>query len=335
LVLGALVHDLGKGSERDHTAVGVDLAKSVATRIGCDEDDTATLVAMVEHHLLLSDVASRRDLDDSNTIRRVADAVGSVPRLHLLAGLTEADAKATGPAAWSPWKAELVRQLVERVEAYLSGTEAPSSTTRPWPSPEDVESLTGKGHHVEASKGVVTVCTPDRPGVFSRVAGALALRGLDVVDAIAFTTGNGYALERFRVLDPLRDETPWDKVVRDLELALDGRLAIAARMAERVKAQRRRPLDTVRANVHFDNEASDDATVIDVEAPDVVGMLYRITRAFSELDLDIRSARVQTLGPKVVDAFYVVDRAGNKLVEPAVLAEIERAVVHGVAEGLQ
>jgi len=86
--------------------------------------------------------------------------------------------------------------------------------------------------------------------------------------------------------------------------------------------------------VRFDNGASEEATVIDVEAPDAIGMLYRITKALSDLDLDIRSAKVQTLGAQVIDAFYVRDRNGKKIVDGEVLGEIERALLHAVTEGI-
>ena len=177
--------------------------------------------------------------------------------------------------------------------------------------------------------------TADRPGVFSRVAGVLALKGLDVLQAMAYSSETGRALARFRVSDPYRDETPWDRVVADLESALDGRLALHARLAERAVAhdgRRQQRMPSRAALVAFDNNASADATVIDVEAPDIMGILYRITRALAELELDIRSAKVQTLGTHVVDAFYVRDRSGEKVTNPQTLSEIERAILHGIAE---
>ena len=77
-----------------------------------------------------------------------------------------------------------------------------------------------------------------------------------------------------------------------------------------------------------DNRASRDATVVEVHAPDSIGVLYRITRALAELDVNIVSAKVQTVGDRVVDAFYVRDLAGGKLIDPMVLVEVERALLH-------
>src|SRR5204862_2711918 len=114
LVIGTLLHDLGKGLTGDHTARGMELAALLGLRMGFDADDVETLVAMVEHHLLLPDVATRRDLDDPGTIQVVADKAGTLVRLELLAALTEADSRATRPSAWGPWQADLVAELVAR-----------------------------------------------------------------------------------------------------------------------------------------------------------------------------------------------------------------------------
>jgi [protein-PII] uridylyltransferase len=240
---------------------------------------------------------------------------------------------ATGPAAWSPWKAELVAQLVERVRAVLEGGSPAGPVVEPFPSRELLGLLSGLGEHIEAAEGVLTVVTDDHPGIFSRVAGVLALHGLDVLSAVAHSSDDGRAVEQFKVADPRRDVTPWPKILADIERALAGRLALPARLAERVTVYLRGRHPAVRPaspEVAFDNQASDRATVIDVHAADGIGVLYRITRALAELDLDIQSARVQTLGAEVVDAFYVRDRNGRKVHDPDTLAEIERAIVHSL-----
>ncbi|MDE0805718.1 MAG: HD domain-containing protein, partial [Acidimicrobiales bacterium] len=115
LLVGTWLHDIGKGFPGDHTIVGMEIVADIGRRMGFDDADVATLVAMVEHHLLLPDVATRRDLDDDEVIQRVAEQLESLQRLELLHALTVADSQATGPAAWSPWKAELVDTLAGRV----------------------------------------------------------------------------------------------------------------------------------------------------------------------------------------------------------------------------
>jgi [protein-PII] uridylyltransferase len=217
----------------------------------------------------------------------------------------------------------------------LEGGEPEGIEVAEFPTPQQLERLAEPGDHIEAADKVLTVMTDDRPGIFSKVSGVLALHGLDVVSAAAYSSDQGRALAEFRVVDRVRDAPPWDRVERDLLRALDGRLALQARVAERARAYAgRQPAGgglSTGASVHFDNRASRAATVIDVTAADGIGVLYRITRALAELDVDIRSARVQTLGEAVVDAFYVVDRHGRKITDPETEAEIERSILHHLA----
>ncbi|MEW1751421.1 [protein-PII] uridylyltransferase [Streptomyces angustmyceticus] len=121
LLIAALLHDIGKGWPGDHSAAGETIARDVAARLGFDARDTAVIATLVRHHLLLIETATRRDLDDPATVGVVAEAVGGTGTLELLHALTEADALATGPAAWSAWRGGLVADLVKRVAAHLAG----------------------------------------------------------------------------------------------------------------------------------------------------------------------------------------------------------------------
>ncbi|MGH9137657.1 MAG: [protein-PII] uridylyltransferase [Acidimicrobiales bacterium] len=333
LLIGTLVHDLGKGLPGDHTQVGVELVRRLGTRMGFPPVDVDALVALVERHLLLPDVATRRDLDDPSTIELVASAVGDRATLRRLAALTEADSLATGPAAWGPWKAKLVADLVERVDSVLGGSPAEEVVGDEFPSPEHVELMQSGRQVLAGDDDTLTVVTADRPGVFATVAGVLALHGLAVTEAAAYSDDRGVALGRFRVEPSFGPVVPWERVVGDLERAFAGRLALQARLDEKAKTYaRRRPQAAVpaRTGVTFDNEASATATVVDVLAPDSVGLLHRVTRALADLELDIRSAKVTTIGPQAVDAFYLCDRGGGKLDDPDLRREIERAVLHAV-----
>ncbi len=191
--------------------------------------------------------------------------------------------------------------------------------------------LLRRGQHSLAGDGDrLTVVTADRHGLFSRVAGVLALHGLAVLDA-AVTTLDGMALEVLRVESSFGPVISWDKVLPDLERALEGRLALQARLAERARVYgRARATSGIEEppQVVVDNDASADATVIEVHAPDSIGTLYRITLALSELELDITSAKVQTLGERVVDAFYVRGPGGGKLTDADTIVEVERALLH-------
>jgi len=334
LVVGALLHDLGKGRPGDHTEVGMVLAQDLARRMGFPPDDVADLVAMVEHHLLLPTVATRRDLAEARTIEQVAAAVGTSGRLRLLAALTEADSLATGTAAWGSWKAGLVRHLVEQTRRLLdgdggAGDDADDADDTGPGQAAGPASTPGGGRRFEMTGDTLTVVAEDRPGLFSKVAGVLALHGLEVLAAATDPGEPGWASSTFRVADSRRDEPPWDRVAVDLERVLDSRLALQARLAERRRTySRSAPVPApAPATVTFHDDASSLSTVIDVHAPDGLGVLYRITCALAELDLDIRSARAQTLGGTVVDAFYVQTRGGGKVVDPDLKAEIELAIL--------
>jgi [protein-PII] uridylyltransferase len=331
LVIGALLHDIGKGFPGDHTEVGMEVIQGIGERMGYSVDDTAVLVDLCRHHLLLSDVAVRRDLKDEGTIRAVAAAVDSPDFLQLLAALSEADSIATGPSVWGSWKERLLTELVNRTDSMLRG-ETVQVPTSEWPGIGVLELLAAGNRNIETKANRITVVTANQPGVFSRVAAVMVMSGLDVISAEAFADAEMAACS-FVVAFGGNDRIDWEPVVPMVELALDGRLAIAARVArraEQLNRYRRRlsaipPITSVKA----DNHISEVSTVVDVHAPDSVGVLYRITRAMADLRLDVGKATVQTLGPQAVDSFYVTDTFGQKL-SPDMINELELAILHAI-----
>ncbi len=336
LVIGALLHDIGKGYPGDHTERGEELVAQIGLRMGFDDRDTGHLVRLVRHHLLLPDVATRRDLDDPATIELVAEAVGSAGFLDLLHALTEADSLATGPSAWSPWKAELVVELVERVRMRLGDGESVESGAdrRALFPTAEILALMGAGETaVEVDGPHVVVVSADRPGTFGRVAGVLALHGVDVVGARAHSDEQGMAASQFRIAEASL-AADWTAVAADVHRALRGELALAARLAERSRTYRRRrrpaAAELVTPSVTFLDGASSNATVIEVRAPDSIGLLHRLATSLAAMGLDIRHATVQTIGPSVVDSFYVRTSDGAKLTAEFHRTEVERAVLHAV-----
>jgi [protein-PII] uridylyltransferase len=331
LLLGTWLHDIGKGFSGDHTEAGIGVLRAVGPRMGLPPDDVDVLVELCRLHLLLPDVATRRDLSDDDVIHGVAEQVGSLETLELLAALTEADSLATGPAAWSPWKAELVAQLVGRVAHVLRGGEAAEVTGGGFPEPEVIDLMAAGSTVVRAEAPTLLVVAPDRPGLFSRVAGTLALKGMTVLAADAYSD-EGMGASRFRV--DAEGDIDWDEVTMDVRRAIDGRLAIEARLAARASTSRRRARPgvlEVEPTVRFDNHASSTSTVVEVRCEDRLGVLYRVTRAFADLDLDIRVAKISTLGHEVFDAFYVRTANGAKITDREHLREVERAVLHQVS----
>ncbi len=331
LLVGTLLHDIGKGRPGDHTEVGMELIAEIGPRLGFDAADTAVLVDLCRLHLLLPDVATRRDLSDPTTIAAVADEVGDRRRLALLAALTEADSLATGPAAWGRWKAELLGELVRRVDYHLDGGDPSVLSSTEFPDPDQRARMAEGRQVVEGADDLLTVIAADRRGLFSRVAGVLAIHGLQVRSADA-ASADGMAIEQFRVSSPTGTTIPWDRVVPQLDAAIAERLAIEARLADRVRTYRDRepsvrlPPPTVR----FDDAASRVATVVEIHAPDRTGLLYRVTRTFADFGIDVTVAKVQTLGDVVVDAFYLQHPDGSLVTDPALRRELERAVLHAV-----
>lgn len=334
LVVGALLHDIGKGFPGDHTEVGIEVIGRMASRMGYPDDEVGVLVDLCRHHLLLPDVATRRDLSDPGTISAVAAAVDSVDFLATLAALTEADSIATGPAAWGTWKAGLLADLVDRTAYVLDGGSLAEVATSDFPTPELVTAMAAGERVLRGKDTTFTVVSRDEPGLISKIAGVLALSGYDVLDAMAHS-GDRMAACEFTLQPPTSGIVDWERVIDNAERALDGRMALTARVRQRARDydryRRRLSASPPRHDVVIDNTISDIATVVEVHASDTVGLLFWITQALGELRLIIRSAKIQTFGPQAVDSFYVCDAAGAKLNDDdELLRELDLAVREAV-----
>ncbi|GHH86862.1 [protein-PII] uridylyltransferase [Streptomyces capitiformicae] len=342
LLVAALLHDIGKGWPGDHSVAGEIIAKDVAARIGFDREDVAVIATLVRHHLLLVDTATRRDLEDPATVRSVAEAVGSPGTLELLHALTESDALATGPAAWSAWRASLVADLVKRVAAVFAG-DIPEEPEPAAPTAEEerlaIEAFRTGGPvlalraQTEAAAdekdekadpeplGVeLLIAVPDQAGVLPAVAGVLAMHRLTVrtaeLSALDLPDGveGSVLLLNWRVAAEYGSLPQAARLRADLVRALDGSLDIAGRLAERDAAYpRRRGVVAPPPRVTVAAAASRHATVIEVRAQDAPGLLHRIGRALEDASVRVRSAHVSTLGANAVDAFYVTGPKGTPL----------------------
>ena len=315
----------------------MEMAAKVVGRMGFSDDDIRVVTAMIQHHLLLPETATRRDLSDPRTATNVAEAVGDLATLELLHALTEADSRATGPAAWSTWKKSLIDQLVGATAQIIQ--HGPSVAAAPSLSADLTRlaalAASDGGVRVEHVVGgdieVVRIVSSDRSGLFARIAAVLALHSLDVVGAQAVTGSDGVAVDEFRIARVAGVEPDWKRIENDLRGALSGEVDVDVRLEQRLKSQsrRRRPMSATpaRLEVLVSNEASDYTTVVEVRAPDAPVVLYRVARALSLSGLDIRSAVVATLGHEVVDVFYVTRPASpNGQLRPDEFAEVRDAV---------
>ncbi len=326
LMTAALLHDIGKGERVDHSVAGEPLAGAAASRMGFDQREVDLISSLVRWHLLLAEVATTRDLDDPVTVAYVEERIPDVETLELLEVLTEADARATSPKAWSSWRAGLIADLVRRVRDALRAS--PESAAVRWEGQRDVEipaSLQEDPRQVDvrvtvrADGSTLTIASGDRVGLIADVAGALAVARVAVRSAQAWTQDE-IAVSVWDV-----DDTDLDPAVirQRYEAVAQGRLDPTARL---------RPAGgrSLEPTVQVRHEASHEATVLEVRVDDRPGVVHLVCAALARLDLTVRSAHVTTLGPQAVDVFYVQELGAGVLSD-----ERAASAVHAVRRALQ
>ncbi|RVT87110.1 [protein-PII] uridylyltransferase [Rhodobacteraceae bacterium CCMM004] len=382
LYVALLLHDIGKGRDEDHSILGARIARKVAPRLGLSKADVETVEWLVRHHLLMSDMAQKRDLADPRTIRDFAKAVKTRKRLDLLTVLTVCDIRGVGPGTWNNWKAQLLRHLYrETANALENGLEALNRETRGaeakralrealegWDR-KDVRAETqrhydaywqGLGleeHRIfarllkditddaiaidvteDADRDATRIAfvMADHPGIFSRLAGALALVGANVVDARTYTSKDGYATAAFWVQDA--EGSPYEtarlpRLRRTIDRTLKGEVVAREALAPRDKIKKRERGFRVPTTVAFDNDGSDIYTLIEVDTRDRPGLLYDLTRAMAAANVSISSAVIATYGAQAVDTFYVKDMFGLKIASEAKQRALEKRLRAAIESG--
>ncbi|MDE0716366.1 MAG: [protein-PII] uridylyltransferase [Rhodospirillaceae bacterium] len=380
LYVAVLMHDIAKGRGGDHSVIGAELALDLCPRLGLDSQETETVAWLVRYHLVMSNTAQKRDIDDPKTIRDFADHCQSPERLRLLLVLTVADMRATGPAVWNGWKAALLRELYYRTEELLSGSieadtvaarvarakDAVAARLADWPS-EDIEAflelgytaywlsldsatqarhaaLTRSAHRDNAEISIdvgidekrsvteVTVYTPDHPGLFSQIAGAMALFGASIVEARIFTLANGHALDIFTIQNTagkaVSDPRDLERLKNRIANSLTGELRPWRELVGRESLPRRaHDVFEVPPRVLIDHTASNFFYVIEGNGRDRPGLLHDVTRALTECGMQIGTAKISTYGERVVDVFYVKDVFGMKITNAQKQDEVRKAVL--------
>ncbi|HYC03430.1 MAG TPA: [protein-PII] uridylyltransferase [Azospirillaceae bacterium] len=381
LYVALLLHDIAKGRGGDHSILGEKVAQKLCPRLGMTEEETETVAWLVRHHLAMSLIAFKRDLDDDKTIRDFVDLVKSPERLKLLLILTVADIRAVGPGRWNNWKATLLRQLYWRAEELMSGTIGADGRERRVAAAQEalkaeladwdvgaLEAHLSRGYpsywlsfdpaslarharmiaraeadgapltidtRLDPGRSVVevTIYTADHPGLFSRLAGALALAGADIVDARINTMTNGMALDVFSVHAAVGGTLDGPERLARLAASVEKTLSGGARLGpELAKRKPTLPSRTrvfrVPPRVLIDNKASTGHTVVEVNGHDRPGLLYELTRALTQLNLQIASAKISTYGNAAVDVFYVKDVFGLKVTHEGKLAQIRAELLN-------
>nr|WP_238321235.1 [protein-PII] uridylyltransferase [Thioclava atlantica] len=385
LYVALLLHDIGKGRPEDHSILGARIARRVAPRLGLNAEESETVEWLVRHHLLMSDVAQKRDLSDPRTIRDFARQVKSRKRLDLLTVLTVCDIRGVGPNVWNNWKATLLRKLhSETARALEHGLEAINREQRTdeakralrevleadaeWDKTEIRaelgrhyaaywQSLSTANHEVFARmlRGLgddeiridlhpdedhdatrASFALADHPGIFSRLAGALALVGANVVDARTYTSKDGYATAVFWVQDAEGHPYEASKLSRlrgMIDKTLKGEVVARDALKDRDKIKKREREFRFPTHITFDNEGSDIYTIVEVDTRDRPGLLYDLTRALASNNISISSAVIATYGAQVVDSFYVKDMFGLKLHSPARQESLEKKLREAIVSG--
>ena len=337
LLLGALVHDIGKGRGGDHSVIGAELATQIGNRLGLWPCDIDVLCTVVRHHLLLPQTATRRDLQDPQVIAAVVDSLNGDPVvLELLHVLAEADSLATGPGVWGDWKASLIGDLVRRCRLVMAGEALPA------PDPVEprflalaeqarvyVELTPADTPHVYS----VTMIAPDRRGLLSKAAGVLALNSLRVHSA-SVNSHAGSAINTF-VVSPHFGTPPSAELLRQqLILALEGELDVVRALEQRGadssatsragEVRSAVPINppAARPRVLWHDGSGPGQLVAEIRATDRAGLLALLTAVFERAEVDIAWAKVTTLGSSVIDAFGITLAPGSA--EGAVRQKLER-----------
>lgn len=384
LYVAMLLHDIGKGRDEDHSILGAKIVRKVAPRLGLKQDEVDTVEWLVRYHLLMSDMAQKRDIADPRTVRDFAKAVQTVKRLDLLCVLTVCDIRGVGPNTWNNWKAVLIRALYRQTERALeTGLEdlnrenrgaAAKKTLREalsdWPR-KDLQTETARhyepywqGLHVTAhvafadllrtikdgdmvvdlhpdeDRDATRACfvMADHPGIFSRLAGALALVGANVVDARSYTTKDGYVTDAFWIQDAEGNAYEAAKLPRlrqMIERTLRGEVITRDAMKSRDKIKKREKAFRVPTSITFDNEGSEIYTIIEVDTRDRAGLLYDLARTLASANVYIANAVIATYGEQVVDTFYVKDMFGLKYYSEAKQKTLEKRLRDAIIEGVE
>ncbi len=183
----------------------------------------------------------------------------------------------------------------------------------------------------------VTVCARDTPGLFSKIAGAFTLHGMQALDAQVYTWRNNVALDVFEVeppVDRIYEERKWREAESDLRSALAGELNLAEALAERLADYGDARPETTRhpSKIVVDNDSSSFFTIIEVFSYNTPGLLFGVTDALFQCRLDVWIAKVATKVDQVVDVFYVRDFDGQKVDAPDQVALIREAIARVIRE---
>lgn len=325
LFIACLLHDIGKGEARDHTEVGVELALKVLTDLGFNQIDTAIVIKLIQHHLLLAEIATKRDLADPATIEFVKNKVENSEFLELLYALTLSDAAATGPLVNTQWRNNLITQLYEKVKLQLTPDHQVQPTSVIFDEELNLQSETDLFVDIK-NQGVntqITVAADDQNGLLSKIAAALSLNHLEIRSAKTKTINNK-AITIWQV-NPVYGDLPDIKIIEaDIRNSLSGGMDTFEKLESRASYQRINP-ELSQTRIDEIRDIKIDQTLLEVRTHDRVGLLATLAQVISQKDIVIQATIVQTLGSEAIDVFYLTEQNGEKL-RPQRVAELIEAL---------
>jgi [protein-PII] uridylyltransferase len=332
-----LLHDIGKGTGKEHSEESVRIAREVLSRWNAPPEDTNTILFLIEHHLDLSAIVSGRDLSDPTVIEEAAHRVETLERLKLLTLLTFADISAVNPTTMTPWRAEQLWRAYRTIRQELTrelGSEMIESV--PTERPElsrwlegfptrylRTHTLTAIERHfglnqLSESIGVavelrkhqgaweLTVVAPDRAGIFAALAGALASFGFNILKVEAFANKQGRLLDIFHFADPHRtldlNPSEVDSVRKRVTQAVKGEIDVEKLLRSRPKPKTRIKLTPI---IEVTTRENAKSTLVEIVSEDRPGLLYDLASAISDHGCSIDVVLIDTEATKALDVFYV------------------------------
>ncbi len=365
LYISALFHDIGKGRGGDHSELGAIDAKIFCSDHNLGKTDTDLIVWLVRNHLLMSQIAQRRDISDPDEIQKFAKIVGTEERLDYLYTLTVADIAGTNPDLWNAWRSSLMRQLyTETRRALTRGLTNPvgrkelvdaakqSATeileyrgflarelTTIWATrgedyflrerPEDIAWHTEaiSDHYSDqdalvlvkqataspiANATQIFVHSKRQQNTFARICTELETLDFSIHDARIYSDTEGETLDTFFVLRS--DGSPLDnhpdtflEIKKAIELSLKQPVLrqISKHTPRTIKAFQ------IPTEIRIFHELADNLITLEIITADRPGLLARIGQILCGFNITVQGAKIQTLGERVEDIFFLSDELGN------------------------
>ncbi len=368
LMLAAFLHDIGKGHGKDHARKGGDLAYGIAVRLGVPQQEAELVAFLVRNHLVLSDTAQRRDINDEKLIYEFSKLIKRRENLKMLYLLTVADLRAVSSNVWTAWKGGLINELYTRseealeqgldmarlttekyhnareeikhllkgrvdpsiTEEFLDGFRARYFTTY---SPQEIVEhfdlmnkfkmdgtvSVSSAANLRLGYTKISICTADKPGIFSTIAGVLSANGANILDASITVRKDGLIVDVFRIEDrdtihPYADYK-FQKFANELKECLLGKISVELLLSSRFKPSilKDKVINSQPTEITVNEDVSDIYTLLEIYTQDRPRLLYDMTSTISRFNLNIAIAKITTRVDQVADIFYVERIGGGKI----------------------